>query len=207
MVPWGMRIASQRSGPSRIGQLTGTTDDAWLDLVDVQGWPLLTDTGLWGLWGVDLGANTEHADGRLYFFFGDTAEVEGLGIPRNADLVVWTDDREVLRHGGHQPAGWTFVLRAGSRRVRRTRSASRTGASARSAMASSGLRTKTPPGRCVRWAASTVCGVGTFISPAGRGREPPTPAASSSGASAAGAAASSQAAGATSSRDFLPRRS
>jgi hypothetical protein len=78
--------------------------------VDAQGWPLLTDTGSWGMWGVDLGANTEHADGRLYFFFGDVAEVQGSGILRNADLVAWTDDRKVLRHGGHQALGWTFYL-------------------------------------------------------------------------------------------------
>lgn len=35
--------------------------------------PLLTDTGRWDVLGVDMGANTEHADGRLYIFFGDVA--------------------------------------------------------------------------------------------------------------------------------------
>ncbi len=92
----------------RIGQLTGTTGDRWRDLVDAQRWPLLIDTGHWGMVGVDLGANTEHSDGRLYFFFGDTAEIPP--VPRNADLVAWTDDRAILRHGGHQRLGWTFHL-------------------------------------------------------------------------------------------------
>ena len=78
----------------RVGQLIGTTSASWPDLVDPQHWPLLVDSGPWGMWGVDLGANTEHSDGRLYFFFGDTAEKPGL--PRNADLVAWTDDRDVL---------------------------------------------------------------------------------------------------------------
>jgi hypothetical protein len=99
----------------RVGQLTGTTGDQWPDLVDARGWPLLTDTGRWGLWGVDLGANTEHPDvdhpgGRLFIFFGDVAEMPGKQIPRNADLVAWTDERKVLLHGGHQALGWTFVL-------------------------------------------------------------------------------------------------
>jgi hypothetical protein len=74
---------------------------------------LLTDTGHWGMLGVDLGANTEHSDGRLYFFFGDTAEKPHVGVPRNADLVAWTEDREILRHGGHQWQGFTFFLPSG----------------------------------------------------------------------------------------------
>lgn len=90
----------------RIGQLTGTTGEHWPDLVDAPHWPLLIDTGSWGMWGVDLGANVEHADGRLYFFFGDTAEKPF--VPRNADLVAWAED--VVRHGGHQRLGWTFHL-------------------------------------------------------------------------------------------------
>ena len=32
------------------------------------------------------------------------------GIPLNADLVAWTDEPKVLRHGGHLPLGWKFVL-------------------------------------------------------------------------------------------------
>jgi hypothetical protein len=112
---------------TRVGQLTGTTSNkwpsgrpnSWRDLVDAERWPLLMDTGSWGMWGVDLGANCEHSDGRLYFFFGDVAEVQDfgdvaevqdLGVPRNADLVAWTDAPKVLSHGGHQAQGWDFVI-------------------------------------------------------------------------------------------------
>src|SRR5579859_7840562 len=94
----------------RIGQLTGSTDTNWPDLVDPERWPLLTDTGKWGAIGTDLGANTEH-NGRTYIFFGDTATHEDQsGIPANADMVAWIDDPAVLRHGGHFPLGWNLIL-------------------------------------------------------------------------------------------------
>ena len=98
-------------GTERIGQLTGSTDPTWPRLVDWQGWPLLQDTGAWGVVGVDLGANTEHSDGRLYFFFGDVATHQRPDDPPlNSDLVAWTDDTQVLRHGGHLAIGWNFFL-------------------------------------------------------------------------------------------------
>ncbi len=97
----------QLLGTARIGQLTGSTspsDPPWPDPIDAQGWPLLNETGKWGVNGVDLGANTEHDDGRLYFFFGDVA------IDKNPDFIAWTDDRSVLRHGGHLAIGWNFFI-------------------------------------------------------------------------------------------------
>jgi hypothetical protein len=99
----------------RVGQLTGSTDakaDAprWPELLDAEHWPLINDTGAWGAAGLDLGANTEHSDGRLYFFFGDTTRTDDSPNRQNADLVAWTADPLVLRRGGHRPAGWTFVL-------------------------------------------------------------------------------------------------
>lgn len=98
-------------GTERIGQLTGSTHPVrWPDLVDAEGWPLLVDTGRWAVTGVDLGACAEHSDGRLYFFFGDVATNDTTRIPRNADLVAWTDERTVLRRGGHQRIGDRFVL-------------------------------------------------------------------------------------------------
>jgi uncharacterized protein with PIN domain len=105
-------------GTERIGQLTGSTDPTiepgrprpWPNSVDWQGWPLLQDTGKWGVAGVDLGANTEHSDGRLYFFFGDVATSRGSHNLLNTDLVAWTDDTTILRHGGHLAQGWNFIL-------------------------------------------------------------------------------------------------
>ena len=115
---------------TRVGQLTGSTrskEPKWIRSVDSMGFPLLNDTGRWGVIGVDLGANTEHSDGKLYFFFGDVA-VEwdsnfpgysgnptptsnpALDIMNNADLVAWTDDRQVFKHGGHLAVGWNFFL-------------------------------------------------------------------------------------------------
>jgi hypothetical protein len=118
----------------RVGQLTGSTrtsEPKWETPVDPLGWPLLNDTGHWGVMGADLGANTEHSDGRLYFFTGDVAVEWDRNFPgysgapviknnadpkkpfdlmSNADLVAWTDDREVLRHGGHLAIGWNFFL-------------------------------------------------------------------------------------------------
>src|SRR6266498_3168160 len=103
----------------RIGQLTGSTrssDPTWIRSVDAMQWPLLNDTGRWGVMGVDLGANTEDSDGRLYIFFGDVAVEQDRnfpgfsGNPNNSDLVAWTDDTKVLRHGGHLALGWNFFL-------------------------------------------------------------------------------------------------
>src|SRR5262245_4653357 len=89
------------AGTERIGQLTGSTDattskdrpQPWPTLIDSEGFPLLTDTGAWGAVGLDLGANTEHVDGRLYIFTGDVAvELDPAkpafsGNYMNADLV------------------------------------------------------------------------------------------------------------------------
>lgn len=104
-------VTPQLLGTARIGQLTGSTstnplppDPPWPDPIDAQHWPLLNDTGIWGVNGVDLGANTEHDDGRLYFFFGDVA------IDHNPDFIAWTDDRSVLHHGGHLAIGWNFFI-------------------------------------------------------------------------------------------------
>jgi hypothetical protein len=96
---------------SRVGQITGSIDkQTWPQLVDPMGWPLLTDTGVWGAVGADLGANTDHDD-RLYIFFGDTATNQGKDDPPiNSDMVAWTDEKSVLIHGGHLPVGWNFVL-------------------------------------------------------------------------------------------------
>ena len=93
----------------RIGQLTGTTGEKWPDLVDPELWPLLNDTGPYGVLGVDLGATTQHGD-RTYIFFGDVATNQGSQDIENSDLVAWTDESRVLRHGGHLPKGWIFVL-------------------------------------------------------------------------------------------------
>ena len=116
----------------RVGQLTGSVfpipdsefpipgqrertvapDDPgiWRNLVDVERWPLLNDTGRWGVRGVDLGANTEH-NGRLYIFFGDVATLQGPGSNlRETDLIAWTDETKVLKHGGHLAMGYRFVL-------------------------------------------------------------------------------------------------
>ncbi|MEV4315366.1 hypothetical protein [Actinocrispum sp. NPDC049592] len=96
-------------GTVRVGQLTGTTSGGWPNLVDAQGWPLLSDLGRVGVEGVDLGATTTH-NGRSYFFFGDVLPTPGSPNKRDADLVAWADDATVLQHGGHAPNGYTFVL-------------------------------------------------------------------------------------------------
>lgn len=95
---------------TRIGQLTGTTGATWPLLVDPVGWPLQTDTGRWNVIGVDEGANAKHSDGRTYFFFGDVATDQSGTPPENSDLVAWTDEPTLLRHGGHLAEGWTFQL-------------------------------------------------------------------------------------------------
>jgi hypothetical protein len=96
--------AAPASGPfrvvstTRLGQLTGTTDP--------QSRPLLNcKTDQWGVLGVDLGANAEHSDGKLYIFFGDVIESESAtqaGILHDADLVAWTTapSAEALVQGG-----------------------------------------------------------------------------------------------------------
>jgi hypothetical protein len=106
----------------RIGQLTGSTrsqEPRWIRSVDPVQWPLLNETGRWGVMGLDLGANTEHSDKKLYFFFGDVAVewdprfpgFSGDGpIVENSDLVAWTDDTDILTHGGHLAIGWNFFL-------------------------------------------------------------------------------------------------
>jgi hypothetical protein len=104
---------------TRIGQLTGSTrlnEPKWEDSVDAMGWPLLNETGRWGVMGADLGANTEYGDGRLYFFFGDVAVEQDSHHPffsynpNNSDFVAWTDDKTILQHGGHLAQGWNFFL-------------------------------------------------------------------------------------------------
>jgi hypothetical protein len=102
-------------GTERVGQLTGTTGRPdWTLLTDPQGWPLLQDTGTWGVLGVDLGANTEfehpETGKRLYFFFGDVATKDNGSNPRNSDLVAWTDDTQILRRGGHLAMGLDFAI-------------------------------------------------------------------------------------------------
>jgi hypothetical protein len=95
---------------NRIGQISGTTGASWPLLVDAVGNPLLTDTGPWNVIGVDEGANSEHADGRLYFFFGDVATDQSGNPPENADLVAWVNEPAPLRRGGHLAMGWNFQL-------------------------------------------------------------------------------------------------
>lgn len=103
----------------RYGQLSGTTHVSsgadggvtnWPHLVDPTGSPLLTDTGRWGVQGLDEGANAEHEDGRLYIFFGDVSTFLTGDPPENGDLVAWTDERSVATHGGHQAMGLDFQL-------------------------------------------------------------------------------------------------
>lgn len=87
-------------GTVRVGQLTGT--------VDPENKPLLNNTGGWGVPGMDLGASTDHADGRFYIFFGDV--VRGgrtSGPPHDADAVAWG---EATKLGGHEHTGVNFVL-------------------------------------------------------------------------------------------------
>jgi hypothetical protein len=95
---------------NRIGQISGTTGPGWPMLVDPVGNPLLTDSGAWNMIGVDEGANAEHSDGRLYFFFGDAATNLSGRPPENADPVAWTNEPAPLRHGGHQAMGLNFQL-------------------------------------------------------------------------------------------------
>ncbi|MFE1943097.1 hypothetical protein [Streptomyces massasporeus] len=96
-------------GTERIGQLTGSTRTYEDTLTtDWTHWPLLNETGRWGVSGVDLGANTEH-DNRLFIFFGDVAEPD-TEEAKEPDLVCWTTDTTVQRHGGHLALGWDFRL-------------------------------------------------------------------------------------------------
>ena len=90
----------------RIGQISGSTGDTWPSLVDAQGWPLLNDIGRRSVKGFDEGANTEH-NGRIYFFTGDVnPQKRNDRTPLNSDLVVWTDETRILRHGGPLSIGW-----------------------------------------------------------------------------------------------------
>jgi len=59
-----MVVGFEWASTRRIGQITGVRDPERL--------PLLTDTSVWGVVGVDLGANVVHDD-RLYILFGDVA--------------------------------------------------------------------------------------------------------------------------------------
>jgi len=99
----GTAVAPAWLGTARIGQISGSTNnDSWKYLVDAQQRPLLNDTGLWDVVGVDLGANTEHGN-RTYIFFGDVAIHDSSDKLRdNGDLIAWTDDESIVRHGGHQ---------------------------------------------------------------------------------------------------------
>jgi hypothetical protein len=66
----------------RVAQLTGD--------VDPEGLPVPNRTSRWGVRGVDLGANTEHA-GKVYFFFGDVPRYDRHDGPaQDADLVAHT---------------------------------------------------------------------------------------------------------------------
>jgi hypothetical protein len=108
-------------GTERVGQLTGrirSTLDQPTVTTDWMYWPLLNETGCWGVDGVDLGANAEH-DGRLFVFFGDVAvnydnpdlvDTDVVRWKDNPDLVCWTTDTKVQRHGGHLALGWDFRL-------------------------------------------------------------------------------------------------
>jgi len=96
----------------RIGQITGATGQTWKHLTDPVGHPLLTDTGrFWNAIGIDLGANAEHSDGRLYLFTGDVATDQSGKPPDNSDMVAWTAEPELLRNGGHLLTdSWDFQL-------------------------------------------------------------------------------------------------
>jgi len=95
----------------RVGPLTGSRREGHPELrEDPQYLPLLNELWVCGVQGADLGANTEHSDGRLYFFTGDVTPVPGTGNPDNADMVAWTDETRIVRHGGHFSLGQQFVL-------------------------------------------------------------------------------------------------
>jgi hypothetical protein len=101
--PWGDTPTPARPtllGTARCGPLTGQTDPDYK--------LLFNHTAKWGMGGVDLGANTEHTDGRLYIFFGDVVSDGVYGDrPRDADAVAWIDAPKL---GGHEAAGFDFVL-------------------------------------------------------------------------------------------------
>jgi hypothetical protein len=100
--PWPVTLTEPRLlGTARCGQLTGKKDPE-------ESKPLFNYTLGWGCGGVDLGANTDHSDSRLYIFFGDVVP-EGVngGRKRDADAVAWIDAKKL---GGHEFAGFDFVL-------------------------------------------------------------------------------------------------
>ncbi|MBV9481904.1 MAG: hypothetical protein JOZ87_35710 [Chloroflexi bacterium] len=98
---------------TRIGQVSGSYSSPYggpETQSEPQGRPLLNETGIWGAFGFDECANTEH-NGRLYFFSGDVKCKSFLTNPlNNSDLVAWTDDIQVLQHGGHRAEGFDFSL-------------------------------------------------------------------------------------------------
>ena len=84
----------------RVAQLTGSND--------AENRPILNNTKAWGARGLDLGANCEHSDGRLYLFPSDVVQVDTEGAPaRDTDLVAWIDAPTL---GGHEAAGYNFAL-------------------------------------------------------------------------------------------------
>jgi hypothetical protein len=96
----------------RVGQVTGRNKDDHRDekRADPGGASLLNDTTRWGAMGMDEGANCEH-NGRLYFFPGDVECPKSQIDPfNNSHLVAWTEDRTILRRGGHWSEGFNFVL-------------------------------------------------------------------------------------------------
>jgi hypothetical protein len=105
--PWPAGAVGPRPrllGTVRTGQLTGKKDPETK--------PLYNHTLGWGCGGVDLGANTVHshdtAAGRLFIFFGDVVPDGPNGDrKRDADAVAWLNDTKL---GGHEPAGFHFVL-------------------------------------------------------------------------------------------------
>src|SRR6267143_3569500 len=111
---WGDLLAVRFVSTVRVGQISGSNngsnDPDLMKAHDPQFWPLLNDTSRWGALGFDEGANTEH-NGRLYFFTGDVVcRNPRLNPLNNSHLVAWTEDRAILRHGGHRSAGFNFVL-------------------------------------------------------------------------------------------------
>jgi hypothetical protein len=84
-----------------LGQFTGSNDP--------EDRPILNNTKDWGASGLDLGANCEHSDGRIYIFMSDVVtEGNRPGGPKwDSDSVSWIDAPGL---GGHEPAGLDFTL-------------------------------------------------------------------------------------------------
>ena len=79
---------------ARVGQVTGS--------VDPEGRPLINgDTAVLGVPGIDLGANAEDGQGRLFIFFGDVVKGERQEDPVvDADAVAFTVAGFVDEGGG-----------------------------------------------------------------------------------------------------------